>query len=177
MVGGGAPGGGTLVNVSQVVGFEARAYRDKYRMAPDATLDLIAPAWLEGALAADVIARSATTDYANALQRASMVWSGMNINVQYVYDWQQLLGFGGWPATCDLLFYAPGTFVKTDGGVINLGIVRDSTLNLTNDFQTFYETFEGVCMPGHEAILIDDLTVCPTGASSSNGAITCVVGS
>ena len=176
-VGGGNPGGGTLVNVSQVVGFEAKAYRDKYRMAPDAPLDLIAPAWLEGALAADVIARSATTDYANAVSRANAVWTGMGINVQYVYDWQQLLGFGGWPATVDLLFYAPGTFVRLDGGSIDLGIVRDSTLNLTNDFQTFMETFEGVCMPGHEAILIDDLTVCPTGYAALNGAITCAVGS
>ena len=102
----------------------------------------------------------------------------MNINVQYVYDWQQLLGFGGWPATVDLLFFAPGTFVKLDGGSIDLGIVRDSTLNLTNDFQTFMETFEGVCMPGHEAVLINDISVCPTGgAGDDNAAITCAVGS
>ena len=175
-VGGGNPGGGTLVNVSQVVGFEAKRYRDKYRMGLNAALDLIAPAWLEDALTADVIARSATVDYANAKARANAIWANMGIRVQYVYDWQQLLGFGGFPATVDLLFYAPGTFVRLDGGSIDLGVVRDSTLNLTNDFETFMETFEGVCMPGHEAILIDDLTVCPTGAASSNGTITCAVG-
>ena len=176
-VGGGNPGGGTLVNVSQIVGFEAKRYRDKYRMDPNAPLDLIAPAWLQDALAADVIARSATVDYANAVARANAVWTGLGVRVQYVWDWQSLLGFGAYPATVDLLFYAPGTFVRLDGGSIDLGIVRDSTLNLTNDFQTFAETFEGVCMPGHEAILIDDLTVCPIGAASSNAAITCAVGS
>ena len=176
-VGGGNPGGGTLVNVSQVVGFEAKRYRDKYRMGLNAPLDLIAPAWLEDALIADMIARIATLDYGNAKARVNAIWANMGVRVQYIYDWQSLLGFGGFPATVDLLFYAPGTFVRLDGGSIDLGVVRDSTLNLTNDFETFMETFEGVCMPGHEAILINDLTVCPTGDASDGGTITCAVGS
>lgn len=34
-----------------------------------------------------------------------------------------------------------GTFVFIDGGTLGLGIVRDSVLNSTNDFQVFGETF------------------------------------
>lgn len=32
--------------------------------------------------------------------------------------------------------------VYIDGGVLDLGIVRDSTLNSTNDYHVFGETFE-----------------------------------
>jgi len=31
-----------------------------------------------------------------------------------------------------------------DGGTLDLGIIRDSVLNATNDFMIFGETFEGV---------------------------------
>lgn len=35
------------------------------------------------------------------------------------------------------------TFIHLDGGTLDLGVVRDSTLNATNDFQVFGEVFEG----------------------------------
>lgn len=36
----------------------------------------------------------------------------------------------------------PMTFVE--GGVLELGVIRDSTLNATNDYQAFAEIFEGM---------------------------------
>lgn len=36
-----------------------------------------------------------------------------------------------------------GTWIYLDGGVLDLGLVRDSQLNSGNDFQIFGETFGG----------------------------------
>ena len=37
-----------------------------------------------------------------------------------------------------------GNFIVVDGGTLDLGIIRDSVLNSTNDFEMFAETFESV---------------------------------
>ena len=178
VVGGGDPGGGTLVNLSQILSFEALRYREKYRMSRTAVLDAGAPHWLLDAMVADHIARNATTEYA-ARANVSRIFDEMNVRVQFVYDWQGASDglFGAYPATVDLLLWAPGTVVRLDGGSLNLGVVRDSTLNSTNEFQTFTETFEAICVPGNEVVLINNVTVCPDGTAASLGTITCAVGS
>jgi hypothetical protein len=47
------------------------------------------------------------------------------------------------PDTIQWAMFPAGTFLHIDMAELNLGIVRDSTLNATNDFQPG-ETFEGV---------------------------------
>lgn len=49
------------------------------------------------------------------------------------------------------LLYPEGTYQFLDGGRLDLGVVRDSTLDATNDYETFVETFESVAMRGLEA--------------------------
>jgi len=46
-----------------------------------------------------------------------------------------------------------------------LGIVRDSTLNATNDAEAFAETFESVAFVGLESIRLRS-NVCPSGQSA-----------
>jgi len=172
---GGDPGGGGLVNVSHLVGFAAAKYRDNFRMSPNATLDLVAPAWVLDALAADLIARGALTTFENAKGRVASVLAGFGVNVQWVQDYQSIgdNDDAGWPDAADFLLYAPGTFIRLDEGRLDLGIVRDSTLNATNDFQVFTETFESVCEIGHDAWNLQDIAICPTGAAGELLAINC----
>lgn len=49
------------------------------------------------------------------------------------------------------MFYPEGTFQLLDGGMLNLGVVRDSVLNAANKFQIFSEIFEAVAFRGFEA--------------------------
>ena len=58
---------------------------------------------------------------------------------------------------------------------LNLGIVRDSTLNSTNDFQIFGETFENVALIGpQQAAYWITATLCPNGEFPGTGtAIAC----
>jgi hypothetical protein len=60
--------------------------------------------------------------------------------------------------------YVEGAFIHVDGGSLELGLVRDSTLNSTNDFQMFGETFENVALlaPAQAARWVTS-TVCPSG--------------
>lgn len=60
-----------------------------------------------------------------------------------------------------------------DGGSLDLGIVRDSVLNQTNDWQFFAETFEALAYMG--VVLYElQVAVCPSGETGGPGTlITC----
>ena len=58
--------------------------------------------------------------------------------------------------------FPEGSFLFLDGGVLELGIVRDSVLNAENQFQIFGESFENVAFVGIESLWITT-TVCPSG--------------
>ena len=68
------------------------------------------------------------------------------------------------PDVIQYALFIEGSFLHLDSGVLELGIVRDSTLNSTNDYQVFGETFENVARIGPEqAALWVTSTVCPSG--------------
>jgi hypothetical protein len=167
------------VNVANIINFEAMKYRDEFRMSPNARLTLVSPAWVRDALVADLIARQSTTDMGNARARVVSVFESFLVDVQWVQDWQSPSegsdpqDDNGWRTAADFLLYAPGTFVRMDQGTLDLGIVRDSTLNATNNFQIFSETFEGICEVGHDAWLIDDVTICPRGITAGTATLRC----
>jgi hypothetical protein len=50
--------------------------------------------------------------------------------------------------------FAEGTFLFLDGGTLDLGVIRDSTLVGTNDYKMFVETFEGVAKIGVESLKV-----------------------
>jgi hypothetical protein len=68
------------------------------------------------------------------------------------------------PDVVQFAVYVEGAFIHVDGGSLELGLVRDSTLNSTNDFQMFGETFENVALlaPAQAARWVT-ATVCPSG--------------
>lgn len=68
------------------------------------------------------------------------------------------------PDTLKVPFWYDGTAVFVDGGSLDLGIIRDSTLNGTNDYEMFMETFEGLLWLGPYAKTLT-LTTCPNGIS------------
>jgi hypothetical protein len=61
--------------------------------------------------------------------------------------------------------YVEGTFQFLDGGRLDLGVVRDSLLDSTNDYETFTEVFESLAFRGVEALQVQS-TILPSGASA-----------
>ena len=66
--------------------------------------------------------------------------------------------------------FVEGTFQFLDGGRLDLGVVRDSLLDATNDFETFTETFESIAFRGLEAYQVQQ-TVIPNGGSGGTVAV------
>ena len=71
--------------------------------------------------------------------------------------------------------FPEGAFIHVDGGMLELGLVRDSTLNSTNDFQIFGETFENVArLAPLQATRWITQDICPNGQYPALGtALTC----
>ncbi len=63
--------------------------------------------------------------------------------------------------------FAPGTFIRLDGGSLDLGLVRDSVLNVRNDLHLFAEQWTKVCKVGYESVKLLVAT-CPNGAGSGD---------
>jgi hypothetical protein len=65
--------------------------------------------------------------------------------------------------------FVEGSFQHLDGGQLNLGVVRDSLLDSTNDYETFTEVFEGIAFRGLECYQVQQ-QVFPAGGSAGTVA-------
>lgn len=168
-------GAGGLVNLTKNLAFHTDQYRERYRLGQNAVLDLVIPWWATNALFADAFARDSTVTYSSVRAQVMSIFGQLNLRPQFVYDWHGINDEGGgtYPVTTEVMFWEPGTVVRLDSGTLDLGVVRDSTLNATNDYQTFAETFEGMCVPGHEVAILQELHLCPTGGTGNRVTIPC----
>lgn len=162
----------------------AVAIRSRQRMDPEAILDVWLPAWSLDLLTSDII-RSAfdrfsqnDADIVRTIEsfglRVNFYWDGTTGGNQ-VYGAQTnaapLLEF---PTTVEFVMAPAGSFLFLDGGTLDLGLVRDSVLNKTNDYQIFGESWENLAFIGIEALHVT-ASVCDTGAVAA--AVTSVCGS
>lgn len=156
----------------------AHAYRKRNHMNRDAVLDVLAPDTMLPLLKADMVNDlhlGLTFLNANEEQVARELFDSVNLNVEFYYDFSTSYGstaamqqaqaagpLNAFPSVFRAYMYAPGTWIRLDGGTLDVGIVRDSTLNSTNDLQIFAEEWNQVCKVGIESIRLD-LTLCPSG--------------
>lgn len=83
----------------------------------------------------------------------------------------------GWPSSVVTYLYPAGSWLFLDGGELDLGIVRDSVTNSTNNYQMFYESFEAAHFHGIESYRLS-MDLCPDGTTSGTSDIAvCTQGS
>jgi hypothetical protein len=76
------------------------------------------------------------------------------------------------PDTVQWALYPEGAFLGIDMGVLELGIVRDSTLNSTNDFQVFGERFRNVVrLAPAQACYWETTDICASGQFPPAGTV------
>lgn len=154
---------GTTVDFLNNVGRGAAAYRGRHRMEPTDSLRVIAPSWARDAIRED-LARRLPGDNSLEIADAKIeaFFRDRNVNVTWhlddTYAAQGAGAMNEFPATIVWYMFAEGTFLFLDGGTLDLGVVRDSTLVGTNDYKMFVETFEGVAKIGVEAIKVTTTT-------------------
>jgi len=168
--------GGTWVQLSQSLALHAGFIRSRFRLPLSTVLEAGIPSFVRDALVADHMARDATVQYGMAVAEIEAAILRMGINVQWLYDWQEL-GHANWPADYDYLMWPAGTLVQLSGGSLDLGVTRDSTLNVANDFQVFTETFDGHAIVGSGVYYVTGVNLCPTGATGARETIACAAGS
>lgn len=86
---------------------------------------------------------------------SELAWPGQSGDAAFMLAW---------------LLYAEGSFQFLDGGRLDLGVVRDSTLDATNSYETFVETFESVAFRGLDCYQCQN-TILPNGGSAGTVAV------
>lgn len=182
----GSAGAGVVANVLGALELQAIDYRSRYSMCQDAVLEVIAPRWLRGPMRSDLRRRMGSgTDMLAASDAYLMsLFDGINVRIQWVGDYQErTVGFLGvpgtlptaWPLTVEFMLYAPGTVVLGQGMRLDLGIIRDSVLNATNDHTAeWMEECWLIFNPGHEVRRLT-VNICPDGTTGAADLTECGV--
>jgi hypothetical protein len=161
----------------------------RLRMDPNARFRVLVPWWLPDFLALDTVQ---TVDGNRFTSKAELVSYLRSFGIEPTFYLDTADGGttsqlpdasqAGAPTAMDGLpdkvawaIFPEGAFIHVDMGTLELGLVRDSTLNSTNDHQLFGESFENVARlaPAQAAWWVES-DICPVGMLAPAGtARTC----
>lgn len=162
---------GAVRDLMNTVGRATMYYRDRYRIR-NAPLRVILPAWIIDALRTDLLdgpdwGRNFADHYGVTEAVIREFFANRNLNVTFALDSAVPATNGGgffsaisgaalpaWPTTVEWAVFPEGSWLFLDGGQLDLGVVRDSTLVRTNDYMQFSETFEAAAKIGGESLWI-----------------------
>jgi len=142
------------------VGRAAAAYRSRHRLDPGMNLRVIAPVWVKDAMVADLaLAMPGDNTISVAMAEIEGYLAARGVTITWtpdlnVYGAQSTGALAEFADSFTWYMFAEGTFLFLDGGTLDLGIIRDSTLVGTNDYKMFVETFEGVAKVGIESLVV-----------------------
>lgn len=145
------------------IGRAAAAYRARHRMDADAPLRAIIPNWVKDAMAADLALNMPGDSTLNPYAEIEGYIAARGVTSTFAMDTaggagafstQNSGAMNEFPDTCVWWLFAEGSFLFLDGGTLDLGIIRDSTLVGTNDYKMFVETFENAAFVGVESLQI-----------------------
>lgn len=153
----------------------AAGYRSRHRLSANSVLRALAPAWLADLIVAD---QSARQFMPGDITRAGVA-AEVQRRTQVALDWYLDSRTGGgqvigaqadgdivdFPDIAEVLLWPEGGILFIDQGELNFGLVRDSTLNETNDVKFFSETFENAAVVAAEAFY-GQFTLCPSGTTA-----------
>jgi hypothetical protein len=160
--------------------------RSRHRMSPRQPLRFLLPFWFRDQMRADLareIPGATSERLATADATIDSFFAARQVNVTWHLDGEvaseQVMPaqgpgvINGWPAAAIGHLFPEGMFLFLDGGQLDFGVVRDSTLNATNDFQVAVEDFENVARHGPGEAFEVTLEVCPDGATSGTRDLAC----
>lgn len=151
-------------------------YRNRRRLSDAVQLRIWLPRWFKDMVRADLVLSGPGTPTVLAIADTMIndFFAARNISVTWHLDGRitAVTGSSGapniaaqsyaaaannavipaFPAQVEAIVAAEGDFLYLDSGELDLGLVRDSTLNSVNEYETFFEEFNGVAFRGAEAI-------------------------
>lgn len=146
--------GGDLLSAVDLV---VANLRSVHRLANSALVETVFPHWTAALMRSNFASRAGVpmTNITDADVLAHL--AARNIRAQFVHGYQPLVVGGTlavqWPTEIKFLAYPAGSYVEGNGGSIDLGVIRDSRLNETNDYTlAFTEQFYLVMRRGPQAL-------------------------
>lgn len=159
----------------------AVALRNRHRLDKNTVLRAMFPEWVVPLMVSDVI-KSQFQRFDTDEAKITAMLRQFNIEPTFYKDGATGAGqvFGAQNAGTLLTFpthvrwylYPEGSFLYLDSGTLEIGLVRDSILVASNDFQQFGEFFENVAFVGVEALAIDS-AVCDSGVVAAPADVSC----
>jgi hypothetical protein len=171
---------GALIYIVDAIKKAAFGIRSRLRLPSETRFQLLAPRVLLDLLVVDTVSTQFDRYRSQAAIEAYLGEVGVDVawyldspssgTSQIADTAQGIGGLEGFPANVQMAFFPRGEFLHLDMASLELGIVRDSTLNSTNDFQIFGESFENVARVGPtQAAYWITANVCPTGQFAPAG--------
>jgi len=180
----GAAGSGVIAPVLGAIEMQATDYRTKYGMCDDDLLEAVFPIWIKAMVRSD-LAKRAGMDLDAFRVTDGMIadwFDSRGVRAQFVGEYQaRTAGYPGlysttmtaWPTQVEFLLYAAGTFQRGDGMSLDLGVVRDSVLNATNDHTAAWaEACHLIAKFGHESRRVI-VNICPDGTTGAADLTAC----
>lgn len=175
-------GSGTVAPILGTAELGAWDYRTRYGMCDTDVLEFVLPAWSKGAVRQDLSKRTGVSDFMCVTDAQIAAWFDCrNLRVQFVDDWQvraanqpgAATAITGWPTLVNGLLYAAGTVARGNGMSLDLGVVRDSTLNAENDFTAAWmEECHLIAQFGHQ-VRNYRINICPDGTTGAADLTSC----
>lgn len=177
---------GAAYSILEQIQFATDSFRSRYRICSGVTMRLVAPFWLKSVLKADIAAQHPGDGLSRyAISDAQLTdWLSMRgVTVTWVQDTLQGelaapvdgTSLASWPCNVTWYLFPEGEWLYLDSGVLDLGLVRDSTLNSQNDYQIWMEEFNGLAKVGNTESLAVTSAIVPNGSTAphADALITC----
>jgi hypothetical protein len=165
-----AAGSDSFGEVVNAIELSAVDYRSEHKMSSNVILEVLMPVWIRENIRTTLAMRAGVDLLAVSDQQIDAYLAARKIRPQFLEDDQPMWNGTrrqAWPTSAVLTMYPAGNFIEGKGKTIDLGVVRDSRLNATNDFTAMWtEEFSLLGRRGPKARLItvtlstDGVTAC-----------------
>jgi hypothetical protein len=133
----------------------AAAKRWSLRIAENAPLQLLAPAWVRTAIAVDLgLQAPGDNTFTSSPNEVDAYFREFGVDpIWHVDDLPGSAAFAGcaFPGSADWMLFPTGSFLRLDTGELNLGVVRTKEDVQKNKYCEFTETFETVAYVGPDS--------------------------
>lgn len=164
---------GATESLFGAIEFLVARWRDAFFAGADFVLEGVLPRWAKGVIRRD-LARRNGQDWENINDSTiSSAFLEIGVRMQFISNYQGLAADALiYPASVEVLLYPAGAHTRLDGGSLDLGVVRDSTLNATNDYTAAWsEEFWGVV--SRCASFRTTVPICASGNTGLQVAVSC----
>lgn len=165
-----AAGTDSYGELMSAIELQAADYRSEHLMSDGTILEVPLPSWTREMLRSNLAMRAGVDLLAVTNDQLDAHLAVRRVRAQFVEDYQPLFSSTPkqvWPTSMRFLMYPAGGFVEGNGGTIDLGVQRDSTLNKTNDHTVAWtEDFRVLARRGPKArkatvtLSTDGVTAC-----------------